>query len=155
MAGPREELGISLQVLEHASAMHYMGLIDLAQRARAKARAASVAAHISNGAGPAARRGSRTSACLRVVRPSGGCQPQGPPYPCPDTVRTCLEVKQDPFLLLAQSPLFTCRTGSRTGARHERQALLDHRRAPAACAVRRAKVKALQQPACNLMGKPL
>jgi hypothetical protein len=37
-------------VLEHASAMHYMGLLDLEQRAEAEARAASVAGHISNGA---------------------------------------------------------------------------------------------------------
>lgn len=37
--------------------MHYMGLIDLEQRAEAEARAASVAAHINNGAGPAAHRG--------------------------------------------------------------------------------------------------
>ncbi len=103
-AGPCEELGISIQVLEHASAMYYMGLIDLKQRAEAEARAASVAAHINNGAGPAARCGLCTFACLRVVRPSGGCQPQGPPYPCPDAVRPCSEVKHDPFLLLAQTP---------------------------------------------------
>ncbi len=30
--------------------MHYMGLLDLEQRAEAEARAASVAGHISNGA---------------------------------------------------------------------------------------------------------
>ena len=41
-----------MQVLEHGSALHYMGLIDLEQRAEAEARAASVAAHISNSARP-------------------------------------------------------------------------------------------------------
>ena len=41
-----------VQVLEHGSAMHYMGLLDLEQRAEAEARAASVAKHIHNGMRP-------------------------------------------------------------------------------------------------------